>query len=96
MDVNMHIQCGNAIEIKGDMIHAMMDNATSYQVATAHVIIQQKGMTQGTYPLFKKVTRPHVLLLATYIPNSSTCGKAHKQGDMTVKIQVEKSHIKYK
>jgi hypothetical protein len=45
MDVNMHIQCSNAIEIKGDMIHAMMDNTTSYQVATAHIIIQQKGMT---------------------------------------------------
>jgi hypothetical protein len=52
MDVNMHIHCGNAIEIKGNMIHAMMDNATSYQVATAHEIIQQSNMRQGSYPLF--------------------------------------------
>ena len=29
---------------------------------------------------------PHVLLLATYIPNSSTCEKAHTQGDMPVEI----------
>ena len=63
-----------------------MDNATSYHVATVHVIIQQKGMTQGTYPLFQKVMGLHVLLVATYIPNSSTCGKAQRQGDMAVKI----------
>jgi hypothetical protein len=47
MNVNMHIECGRAIEIKVDMIHEMMENATSCQRETAHVTIQQRGMTQG-------------------------------------------------
>jgi hypothetical protein len=41
----------------------MMDNATSYQVATAHIIIQQKGMTQGTYPLFEKSNKATCLAI---------------------------------
>ena len=47
MNVNMHIECGRAIEIKVDMIHEMMENATSCRRETAHVIIQQRGMTQS-------------------------------------------------
>ena len=47
MNVNMHIECGRAIEIKVDVIHEMMENATSCQRETAHVIIRQRGMTQS-------------------------------------------------
>jgi len=47
MNVNTHIEeCGRAIEIKVDMIHEMMENATSCRRETAHVIIRQRGMTQ--------------------------------------------------
>ena len=47
MNVNMHIECSRAIELKVDMIHEMMENATSCLRETAHVTIQQRGMTQG-------------------------------------------------
>ena len=45
MNVNMHIECGEAIDIKVDMIHEMMENATSCRRETAHVNIQKRGMT---------------------------------------------------
>jgi hypothetical protein len=35
MNVNMHIECGRVIEIKVDMIHEMMENATSCLRETA-------------------------------------------------------------
>ena len=47
MNVNMHIECGRAIEIKVDMIHEMMENATNCRRDTAHVTIQKRGLTQG-------------------------------------------------